>query len=328
MKRRALGKSGLTVSALRLGCMGMSEFYGPTDQKEAIATIHRAIDLGVDFLDTSDVYGLGRNEDLVGQAIRDRRDKVFLATKFGILRGSDGSWQGVNGKPGYVRSACEASLRRLRVEAIDLYYQHRVDPEVPIEETVGAMADLVREGKVRLLGLSEAAPQTIRRAQAVHAIAALQSEYSFWTRDHEAEVIPTCRELGIGFVAYSPLGRGFFTGRIRSKEDLAGGDYRHNSPRFQEENLPGNLLLLRRVEEMAARKGCTPAQFALAWVLARGEDFIPIPGTKKRERLEENLGCLSIGLTPEELAEVDAAFPPGAAAGMRYTEEAMRAVNR
>ena len=328
MKKRALGKSGLAVSALGLGCMGMSEFYGPTDQKEAIATIHRAIDRGVDFLDTSDVYGLGRNEDLVGQAIRDRRDKVFLATKFGILRGSDGSWQGVNGKPGYVRSACEASLRRLRVEAIDLYYQHRVDPEVPIEETVGAMADLVREGKVRLLGLSEAAPQTIRRAMAVHAIAALQSEYSFWTRDHEAEVIPTCRELGIGFVAYSPLGRGFFTGRIRSKEDLAGGDYRHNSPRFQGENLAGNLPLLQRVEEMAAGKGCTPAQFALAWVLARGEDFIPIPGTKKRERLEENLGSLGIGLTPEELAEVDAAFPPGVATGKRYTEEAMRAVNR
>lgn len=328
MKKRALGKSGLAVSALGLGCMGMSEFYGPTDQKEAIATIHRAIDLGVDFLDTSDIYGLGHNEDLVGKAIRDRRDKVFLATKFGVLRGSDGSWQGVNGKPGYVRSACEASLRRLGVEAIDLYYQHRVDPEVPIEETVGAMADLVREGKVRLLGLSEAAPRTIRRAQAVHAIAALQSEYSFWTRDHEAEVIPTCRELGIGFVAYSPLGRGFFTGRIRSKEDLAVGDHRHNSPRFQEGNLPGNLPLLRRVEEMAARKGCTPAQFALAWVLARGEDFIPIPGTKKRERLEENLGSLSIGLTPEELAEADAAFPPGAAAGMRYSEEAMRAVNR
>ncbi len=328
MKKRALGKSGLAVSALGLGCMGMSEFYGPTDQKEGIATIHRAIDLGVDFLDTSDIYGLGRNEDLVGKAIRDRRGKVFLATKFGVLRGSDGSWQGVNGKPGYVRSACEASLRRLGVEAIDLYYQHRVDPEVPIEETVGAMADLVREGKVRFLGLSEAAPQTIRRAQAVHAIAALQSEYSFWTRDHEAEVIPTCRELGIGFVAYSPLGRGFFTGRIRSTEDLAVGDHRHNSPRFQGENLAGNLPLLRRVEEMAARKGCTPAQFALAWVLARGEDIIPIPGTKKRERLEENLGSLRIGLAPEELAEVDAAFPPGAAAGMRYSEEAMRAVNR
>jgi aryl-alcohol dehydrogenase-like predicted oxidoreductase len=328
MKKRALGKSGLAVSALGLGCMGMSEFYGPTDQKEGIATIHRAIELGVDFLDTSDIYGLGRNEDLVGKAIRDRREKVFLATKFGVLRGSDGSWQGVNGKPGYVRSACEASLRRLDVEAIDLYYQHRVDPEVPIEETVGAMADLVREGKVRLLGLSEAAPQTIRRAQAVHPIAALQSEYSFWTRDHEAEVIPTCRELGIGFVAYSPLGRGFFTGRIRSTEDLAAGDHRHNSPRFQGENLAGNLPLLRRVEEMAARKGCTPAQFALAWVLARGEDFIPIPGTKKRERLEENLGSLRIGLAPEELAEVDAAFPPGAATGMRYSEEAMRAVNR
>jgi aryl-alcohol dehydrogenase-like predicted oxidoreductase len=327
MKKRALGKSGLAVSALGLGCMGMSEFYGPGDQRESIATIHRALDLGMNFLDTSDIYGLGRNEDLVGKAIRDRRNEVILATKFGIRRGSDGSWQGVNGKPDYVRSACEASLTRLGVTVIDLYYQHRVDPEVPIEETVGAMADLVREGKVRFLGLSEAAPRTICRAHAVHPIAALQNEYSFWTRDHEAEVLPTCRELGIGFVAYSPLGRGFFTGRIRSKADLDEGDYRHNSPRFQEDNLPKNLPLLERLEEMAARKGCTPAQFALGWVLSQGEEIVPIPGTKRRDRLEENLGGLSVTFTPEDLVEIDAAFPPGAAAGMRYTEEAMQKVN-
>jgi aryl-alcohol dehydrogenase-like predicted oxidoreductase len=327
MKKRALGKSGLAVSALGLGCMGMSEFYGQGDERESIATVHRALDLGVNFLDTSDIYGLGRNEDLVGKAIRDRRDEVILATKFGILRGSDGSWQGVNGKPDYVRSACEASLARLGVTVIDLYYQHRVDPEVPIEETVGAMADLVREGKVRFLGLSEAAPKTIRRAQAVHPIAALQNEYSFWTRDHEAEVLPTCRELGVGFVAYSPLGRGFFTGCIRGKADLAEGDYRHNSPRFQEDNLPKNIPLLKRLEEMAARKGCTPAQFALGWVLSRGEDIVPIPGTKRRDRLEENWEALNVTFTPEDLAEIDAAFPPGAAAGMRYTEDAMRKVN-
>lgn len=316
------------MSTLGLGCMGMSEFYGQGDEKESIATIHRALDLGVTFLDTSDIYGLGRNEELVGKAIRDRRDKVVLATKFGILRGRDGSWQGVSGKPEYVRSACEASLRRLNVEVIDLYFQHRVDPEVPIEETVRAMASLVREGKVRFLGLSEAAPQTIRRAQSVHPIAALQSEYSFWTRDHEAEVLPACRDLGIGFVAYSPLGRGFFTGRIRAVGDLDEGDRRHHFPRFQEENLPANLSLLHRVEEMAARKGCTPAQFAIAWVLARGEDIVPIPGTKRRERLEENLGSLGVLLAQEDLAEVDAAFPTGAAAGMRYAEEAMQAVNR
>ena len=328
MKKRALGKSGLAVSALGLGCMGMSEFYGPGDEKESIATIHRALDLGVDFLDTSDIYGIGRNEDLVGKAIRDRRDKVVFATKFGILRGSDGSWQGVNGKPGYVRTACEASMRRLGVGVIDLYYQHRVDPGIPIEETIGAMAGLVREGKVRYLGLSEAAPQTIRRAQAVHPIAVLQSEYSIWTRDHEGEVIPVCRELGIGFVAYSPLGRGFFTGRIRVAGDLDEGDRRHHFPRFQGENMAANLALLRRVEEMATRKGCTPGQFALAWVLARGGDIVPIPGTKRRDRLEENLGALDVEFTAEEMAEVDSAFPPGTAAGMRYPEEAMRMVNR
>ncbi len=328
MRKRALGKSGPAVSALGLGCMGMSDVYGPGDERESIATIHRAIDRGVDFLDTSDIYGLGRNEDLVGRAIRDRRDRVFLATKFGILRGSDGSWEGVNGRPDYVRSACEASLRRLKVERIDLYYQHRVDPDVPIEETVGAMADLVREGKVGHLGLSEAAPQTIRRAHAVHPVAALQSEYSLWTRDHEDGTLPACRELGIGFVAFSPLGRGFFTGRVRSRADLAEGDYRHRSPRFQGGNLRRNIALLRRVEEMALRKGCSPAQFALAWLLSRGEDVIPIPGTKRRERLEENLGSLAIELTPEEVTEIDAAFPPGAAAGMRYPEDAMRAVGR
>ncbi len=327
MKKRLLGKSGLEVSALGLGCMGMSEFYGPGDQRESIATIHRALDLGVNFLDTSDVYGLSRNEDLVGKAIRDRRDEVVLATKFGIRRGSDGSWQGVNGKPDYVRSACEASLSRLGVTVIDLYYQHRVDPEVPIEETVGAMADLVREGKVRFLGLSEAAPATIRRAHAVHPIAALQNEYSFWTRDHEGGALPVCRELGIGFVAYSPLGRGFFSGCIRSTADLAEGDYRHHSPRFQEDNLQKNLLLLARLSELAAHKGCTAAQFALAWLLARGEEIVPIPGTKRRSRLEENLGALNVPFTPEDLAEVDAAFPPGVAAGMRYPEEAMRRVN-
>jgi len=327
MKKHSLGKSGPAVSALGLGCMGMSEFYGPGDERESIATIHRALDLGVNFLDTSDIYGLGRNERLVGKAIRDRRDEVILATKFGIQRKSDGTWQGVCGRPGYVRSACEASLSRLNVSVIDLYYQHRVDPEVPIEETVGAMADLVREGKVRFLGLSEAAPRTIRRAHAVHPIAALQSEYSFWTRDHEAEVLPACRELGIGFVAYSPLGRGFFAGCVRRKADLAEGDYRHHSPRFQEDNLPKNLSLLTRLEEMAARKGCTPAQFALAWVLARGGDIVPIPGTKRRDRLEENLGALNVTFTGEDLAEVDATFPPGAAAGMRYPEEAMQRVN-
>lgn len=328
MKKRALGRNGLKVSALGLGCMGMSEFYGQGDERESIATIHRALDLGVDFLDTSDMYGVGRNEGLVGKAIGDRREKVILATKFGVLRGEDGSFQGVSGKPAYVRAACEASLRRLRVEVIDLYYQHRVDPEVPVEETVGAMADLVREGKVRFLGLSEAAARTIRRAQAVHPLAALQSEYSLWSRDCESEILPVCRELGIGYVAYSPLGRGFFTGRIRVPGDLDEGDRRHHFPRFQGENMAENLLLLRRVEEMAAGKGCTPAQFALGWVLARGEDIVPIPGTKQRDRLEENLGALEVAFTKEELAEVDALFPKGAAAGLRYPEEAMRMVDR
>ncbi len=328
MEMRALGKGGLTVSALGLGCMGMSEFYGPGDERESIRTIHRALEMGMTFLDTADVYGLGRNEELVGKAIRDRRDKVVLATKFGNVRGKDGSWQGVNGKPEYVRSCCEASLRRLGVDVIDLYYQHRVDPATPVEETVGAMADLVREGKVRFLGLSEAAPGSIRRACAVHPIAALQSEYSLWTRDPETEVIPTCRELGVGFVPYSPLGRGIFGGRIRGPADIAEGDYRRNSPRFQGDNLARNLSLVTRLDEIAAEKKCRPSQVALAWLLARGKDIVPIPGTKRVERLEENAGALGIRLSGEDLARIDKAFPPGAAAGMRYPEPAMRAVNR
>jgi len=328
MKRVPLGKSGLSVSRVGLGCMGMSEFYGPGDERESIRTIHRAVELGVDFLDTADIYGLGRNEELVGRAIRDRREKVVLATKFGNVRGKDGSWLGVNGKPEYVRACCEASLRRLGVDTIDLYYQHRVDPATPIEDTVGAMADLVRQGKVRHLGLSEAAPATIRRACAVHPIAALQSEYSLWTRDPEAEVLPTCRELGVGFVAYSPLGRGIFGGRIKSKDDLAEGDYRRTAPRFSEENLPSNLSLVERLEEIAARKGRRPAQVAIAWLLSRGEDVVPIPGTKRVDRLEENLGALDVVLTAEDLAQIDASFPPGAARGHRYSEQAMKALNR
>ena len=328
MENRALGKSGLSVSALGLGCMGMSEFYGPGDERESIRTIHRALDMGMNFLDTADVYGLGRNEELVGKAIRDRRGDVVLATKFGNVRGKDGSWQGVSGKPDYVRACCEASLRRLGVDVIDLYYQHRVDPATPIEETVGAMADLVRQGKVRFLGLSEASPASIRRARAVHPIAALQSEYSLWTRDPEGEVIPTCRELGIGFVAYSPLGRGIFGGRIKGPGDLAEGDYRRNSPRFQGQNLARNLSLVRRLEEMAAEKKCRPSQLALAWLLARGKDIVPIPGTKRVERLEENAGALAVRLTPDDLARIDRAFPPGAASGLRYPEPAMRAVNQ
>jgi aryl-alcohol dehydrogenase-like predicted oxidoreductase len=306
----------------------MSEFYGPGDEQESIRTIHRALDLGMNFLDTADVYGLGRNEELVGKAIRDRRDKAVLATKFGNVRGKDGSWLGVNGKPDYVRSCCEASLRRLGLDVIDLYYQHRVDPATPIEETVGAMADLVRQGKVRYLGLSEAAPATIRKACAVHPIAALQTEYSLWTRDPEAEAIPTCRELGVGFVAYSPLGRGIFGGRIKSLDDLDVGDYRRNSPRFTGENLPHNLSLVKRLEEIAAGKKCRPSQLALAWLLARGQDIFPIPGTKRPERLEENAGALEVVLGTEDLARLDAVFPAGAARGTRYHEQAMKALNR
>ncbi|MGD0541308.1 MAG: aldo/keto reductase [Tepidisphaeraceae bacterium] len=328
MPRRRLGKSGLTVSAMGLGCMGMSEFYGTRDDAQSIRVIHRSIDLGIDFLDTADMYGIGANEQLVGQAIRDRRSKVTLATKFGNVRGADGSFKGVNGTPEYVRSACEASLKRLGVDVIDLYYQHRVDPQTPIEETIGAMADLVRQGKVRYLGMSEAAAQTLRRAVKVHPIAALQTEYSLWTREVEAEILPTCRELGIGFVAYSPLGRGFLTGQFKKFDDLPTGDRRRDFPRFQAENLRQNLELVKKIEQMAAAKGCKPSQLALAWVLSRGEDIVPIPGTKRLKYLEENAAAISVNLSAKELAEIERALPAHAVAGMRYPEAAMGAVNR
>jgi aryl-alcohol dehydrogenase-like predicted oxidoreductase len=320
MERRKLGTQGLEVSAMGLGCMGMSEFYGRADEGEAIATIHRAIELGVDFLDTADMYGPFTNELLVGRAIADRRDRVVLATKFGNERREDGSWVGINGKPEYVRRACEGSLQRLGVDHIDLYYQHRVDKTVPIEETVGAMAALVEEGKVRYLGLSEASPETIRRAGEVHPISALQTEYSLWSRDPEAEVLPTVRELGIGFVAYSPLGRGFLSGRFRSPDDLPADDFRRNHPRFQGENFQRNLELVERVREIAEEKGVTSGQLALAWVLAQGKDIVPIPGTKRREYLEENVAATEIELTPEDLARLDEAAPPGATSGDRYAD--------
>jgi aryl-alcohol dehydrogenase-like predicted oxidoreductase len=319
MDTRRLGTQGLEVPALGLGCMGMSEFYGTTDEGEAIATIHRALELGVTFLDTADMYGHGTNEQLVGRAIADRRDRVVLATKFGNVRNDDGSRE-VRGDAGYVRQACDASLRRLGLDHVDLYYQHRVDFRVPIEETVGAMAELVEAGKVRFLGLSEASPETIRRAHAVHPISALQSEYSLWTRDPEDGPLQACRELGIGFVAYSPLGRGFLTGRIRSPEDLEEDDFRRRNPRFRGENFQRNLDLVARVEEIASERGRTPGQVALAWVLSRGEDVVPIPGTKRRRYLEENAEAADVELGEEELERLEQAFPQGAAAGDRYPD--------
>jgi len=327
-QKRQLGRSGLFVSAQGLGCMGMSEFYGATDEQENITTIHRALDLGIDFLDTADMYGVGRNEVLVGRAIRDRRDKVVLATKFGNVRTPDGGFAGVNGKPEYVRQACEASLKRLGVDVIDLYYQHRVDPETPIEDTVGAMAELVKEGKVRYLGLSEAGAANIRKAAAVHPIAALQSEYSLWSREPEESVLPVCRELGIGFVAYSPLGRGFLTGQIKSPDDFAEDDYRRNAPRFQGENFTKNLELVTKIEEIAAEKGVKASQLALAWVMAQGEDIVPIPGTKRVKYLEENAAASFAALTPEDLSRIDAVLPPGAATGDRYPAHAQRFLDK
>ena len=327
LEKRKLGSQGLTVSALGLGCMGMSEFYTGRDDAESIATIHRAIDLGCTFLDTADVYGPHINEELVGRAIKGRRNEITLATKFGNVRGPDGSWAGVNGRPEYVKAACDASLQRLGVEYVDLYQQHRVDRTVPIEETVGAMAELVKAGKVRYLGLSEASADTIRRAHGAHPISSVQTEYSLWTRDPEDQVLPACRELGIGFIAYSPLGRGFLTGRFTTFDDLPSDDYRRFHPRFQGANFQKNLDLVRRIQEIAGENHCTPSQLALAWLLAKGKEIVPIPGTKKRKYLEENLGAVAVALSAADVARIEEVAPLGVAAGPRYPEQAMRSVN-
>ncbi|RKD75147.1 aryl-alcohol dehydrogenase-like predicted oxidoreductase [Sinobaca qinghaiensis] len=328
MQKRKLGTSELEVSPLGLGCMGMSEFYGTGNDEESIQTIQYALDQGVTFLDTADMYGVGHNEKLIGRAIKDRRDDVVLATKFGNVRGEDGSFQGVNGHPDYVKQSCEDSLKRLGIDHIDLYYQHRVDPEVPIEETVGAMAELVKEGKVRYLGLSEASPKTIKKAHQEHTITALQTEYSLWSRDVEEEILPLCRELGIGFVPYSPLGRGFLTGQIKTFDDLEEDDFRRYNPRFQGENFQKNIDLVKKIEAMAEEKGCEPSQLALAWLLARGDDIVPIPGTKRRKYVDSNLGALKVNVSKQELEQIDKIAPRGAFAGERYPAEQMKSLNQ